>query len=289
MFANANMKIVGRLHDTVVLAKLANENRMSFQLKDLAAKKSGGVVKFEYMVDAYKQMHKIGVYTDIPRELLTQYGCADVWNCYVVFMDEYEKLVNDELVELYDRECELMIALYAMERYGMVIDRDYEVPLKAELQELTDAAEAAIYAEAGKMFNINSGKQLHQVLLDLEVNRDWIATSPKGNPVLDKKALENLAEIHGVSIVQKILDFRKYSKLLTTYAYGMYEQHDAEERIHGSINQTEATTGRMSITKPALQTLPKKDKRIRKAFVPDDGYEMWFMDLDQVKFCRACA
>lgn len=284
MFANANLKIVGRLHDTVVLTKLANENRMSFQLKDLAAKKPGGVVKFEYMVDAYKQLNKVRVYTDIPRELLSQYANADVWNCFIVFVDEYEKLVNDELVELYDRECELMIALYAMERYGMTIDRDYEVPLKAELQKLTDEAEAAIYAEAGKMFNINSGKQLHQVLLELNVNSDWIAMSPKGNPVLDKNALATLAEVHDVSIVKKILDFRKYSKLLTTYAYGIYEQHDAEERIHGSINQTEATTGRMSITKPALQTLPKKDKRIRKAFIPDDGYEMWFMDLDQIEY-----
>ena len=284
MFANAGLKIVGRLHDTVVLAKLANENRMSFKLRDLAAKKSGGVIKFEYMVDAYKQMNKIGNYTHIPRQLLTQYANADVWNCFIVFVDEYEKLVFDELVELYDRECELMVALYAMERYGMTLDRAYEAPLKEELQELTDSAEAAIYAEAGKLFNINSGKQLYQVLLDLGVNRDWIALSDKGNPVLDKKALGTLAEVHEVSIIQKILDFRKYSKLLTTYAYGMYEQHDAEERIHGSINQTEAITGRMSITKPALQTLPKKDKRIRKAFIPDDGYRLWFMDLDQVEY-----
>ena len=111
-----------------------------------------------------------------------------------------------------------------------------------------------------------------------------IKKTDKGNPKLDKDALANLAEVHDVSIVKKILEYRKYEKLLSTYANGIYDQRDAENRVHGSINQTEATTGRMSITKPALQTLPKKDKRIRRIFLPDDNHELWFMDLDQVEY-----
>lgn len=284
MFANAGLKIVGRLHDTVVLSKLANENRRSFQLRDLAARKKGGIVKFEYMVDAYKQMNKVSDYRQIPRELLSEYANADVWNCYLTFITEYEKLEQDELVGLYDNECELMVALYAMERYGMKTDSSYEAPLKEDLQKLTDDAERAIYEEAGRMFNINSGKQLYDVLMTLGVSPTLIQTTDKGNPKLDKDALATLADVHNVSLVKKILEYRKYDKLLTTYACGIYEQKDAEDRVHGSINQTEATTGRMSITKPALQTLPKKDKRIRRAFLPDDGYELWFMDLDQVEY-----
>lgn len=284
MFANAGLKIVGRLHDTVVLAKLANENRTSFQLRDLAARKKGGIVKFEYMVDAYKQMNKVSDYRQIPRELLSEYANADVWNCYLTFITEYEKIEQDELVDLYDNECELMIALYAMERYGMRTDIEYEKPLKEELQQLTDDAERAIYEEAGYMFNINSGKQLYEVLMKFNVDPTLIQKTDKGNPKLDKDALANLAEVHDVSIVKKILEYRKYEKLLSTYADGIYDQRDAENRVHGSINQTEATTGRMSITKPALQTLPKKDKRIRRIFLPDDNYELWFMDLDQVEY-----
>lgn len=284
MFANAGLRIVGRLHDTVVLSKLANENRTSFQLRDLAARKKGGIVKFEYMVDAYKQMNKVSDYRHIPRELLAEYANADVWNCFLTFITEYEKLEQDDLVGLYDNECELMIALYAMERYGMRTDIEYEKPLKEELQQLTDDAERAIYDEAGRMFNINSGKQLYDVLMNIGVDPTLIQRTGKGNPKLDKDALANLAEVHNVSIVQKILEYRKYEKLLTTYADGIYDQRDAENRVHGSINQTEATTGRMSITKPALQTLPKKDKRIRKVFLPDNNYELWFMDLDQVEY-----
>ena len=284
MFANAGMKIVGRVHDTVVLAKLANENRTSFELRELAARLPGGIVKFEYMVDTYKQMNKVTSYRQIPVELLGEYANADVWNCFLEFMSDYPRLEEDELVELYDQECELMIALYAMERYGMPTDAAYEKPLKDELQKLVDNAEQAIYSEAGKIFNINSGKQLYEVLLSLGVNRGWIPTTDKGNPQLDKNVLNALADKYDVSIVKKILDFRKNEKLLGTYATGIYDQKDAAGRVHGNINQTEATTGRMSITKPALQTLPKKDKRIRRAFIPPEDFDLYLMDLDQIEY-----
>lgn len=284
MLANAGMRIVGKLHDTVVLCKLINENRRSFQLRDIAAGKKGGITKFEYMVDAYKQVNKVSDYRMIPKPLLEQYANADVWNCFLAFTDEYPKLEAEGLLDLYNNEMELMVALYAMERYGMRVDTEYEKPLKKELQELADTAESAIYEEAGRMFNINSTKQLYDVLIGLGVSPNLISMTDKGNPKLDKNALANLADQHNVSIVKKILEYRKYDKLLTTYADGIYSQRDAADRVHGSINQTEATTGRMSITKPALQTLPKRDKRVRKAFVPDDNYNLWFFDLDQVEY-----
>lgn len=284
MCANAGVKLKGKLHDTVVLAKIIDENRHSYQLRDIAARLPRGITKFEYMVDAYKQMNKVSDYRQIPRKLLSEYANADVWNCYLEFITDYPKLEEQGLLDLYNNEMELMIALYAMERYGMPVDTSYEQTLKQDLQKLTDDAERAIYDEAGRMFNINSAKQLYEVLIALGVNDQLIGRTDKGNPKLDKDALNNLAENHNVSIVKKILEYRKYEKLLSTYADGIYSQRDAANRVHGSINQTEATTGRMSITKPALQTLPKRDKRIRKAFVPDDGYQMWFFDLDQVEY-----
>ena len=282
--ANAGMRIVGKLHDTVVLAKLINENRHSYALRDIAARLHRGITKFEYMVDSYKQLNKVSDYRHIPRELLREYANTDVWNCYLEFITDFVQLEEQGLTELYNNEMELMIVLYAMERYGMRVDTAYEAPLKEELQTLCDEAERAIYEEAGKIFNINSAKQLYEVLMSLGVNGELIGRTEKGNPKLDKKALANLADNHNVSIVKKILEFRKYDKLLTTYAEGIYSQRDAADRVHGSINQTEATTGRMSITKPALQTLPNRDKRIRKAFIPDEGYTLYFFDLDQVEY-----
>jgi DNA polymerase-1 len=280
MLANINMKIVGKVHDTVVLTKLTDENRFSFQLKDIVRKYEGHIVKFEYMLDAYKKTHKIADYRMFPRELINNYANADVWNCYLVFINEFPLLEKYGLMPLYENEMELMIALYAAERYGMKVDLDYEKQLKTELQTLTDNAEAAIYEEAGKIFNVNSSKQLYEVLMSLGVDDRLIPKTDKGNPQTNKDVLSDLSEKHNVTLARKILEYRKYEKLLTTYAVGIYDQRSAESRVHGNINQTEATTGRMSITKPALQTLPKKDTSIRRAFIPSDGYELWMMDLD---------
>lgn len=284
MLANINMKIVGKVHDTVVLAKLIDENRFSFQLKDIVRKYEGHIVKFEYMLDAYKKTHKIADYRMFPRELINNYANADVWNCYLVFINEFPLLEKYGLMPLYENEMELMIALYAAERYGMKVDLDYEKQLKTELQTLTDNAEAAIYEEAGKIFNVNSSKQLYEVLMNLGVDDRLIPRTDKGNPQTNKYVLSDLSEKHNVTIARKILEYRKYEKLLTTYAIGIYDQRSAEGKVHGNINQTEATTGRMSITKPALQTLPKKDTSIRRAFIPSDGYELWMMDLDQIEY-----
>jgi DNA polymerase I-like protein with 3'-5' exonuclease and polymerase domains len=247
--ANIGMKMKGRIHDTVVVSKLANENRNSFTLVNLA-KEHGGITVYEDMVDLYKKTYKVVDYRQIPKPLLTAYANADVWNCLVVFQKEYPKLIEDELSNLYQTELVLMHALYDMERVGMLVDTAYREPLRIELQRLADEAEKSIYDEAGRIFNANSGKQLYEVLMSLGTDPGLISKTDKGNPCLDKKALESLAE-KGVSVVQKILEFRKYEKLLTTYAIGIYEQRGADDRVHCSINQTEATTGRMSITKPA--------------------------------------
>lgn len=284
MLFNVGIIMKGKIHDTVVLAKLVDENRLSFALKDIAERSKSGIVKFEYMVDAYKKMHKISDYRMIPRELLTEYANADVWNAYILFINEYPKLVNDELEPLYDNELELMIALWAKERLGMRIDKDYESPLKKELQRLTDEAEKAVYDSVGYVFNMNSNQQIHKALISMGVDQGIFRFTDKGNIKLDKKELERLITVHEIDLLIKIQEYRKYEKLLGTYAVGIYDQHDEAVKVHGSINQTEATTGRMSITKPALQTLPKKDKRIRKCFVPTEGYRLWFMDLDQVEY-----
>lgn len=293
MTQNIGMKIIGKIHDSIVLAKLANENRMSFQLRDLAARVEGGITKFEFMVDTYKQMNRIADYRDIPKELLTQYGCADVWNLFLVFVDEYTSLINQSkgetgehtLVTLYEKEMEVMMTLYAMERRGMQTDAEYEYELKDGLQKTLDDAERDVYDTAGRVFNMNSNKQVYSVMLEMGVDPKIVKFSDKGNPKLDKYEMKKFDEVYGIPIISKILEYKKAYKLLNTYAVGIYAQVDEAGRCHGSTNQTEAVTGRMSITKPALQTLPKKDKRIRRMFIPrSEDYQLWFMDLDQIEY-----
>lgn len=281
---NAGMKIIGRLHDTVVLAKLANENRTEFTLRSLAAR-ANGIVKFESMVDTYKQLNKVADYRQIPKPLLSEYGCADVWNCFKVFVKEYTSIMEEDgLVDLYNKEMEVMIALYAMERVGMRTDASYENDLKDGLRETVDNAEAAVYELAGRVFNMNSTKQVLEVMIEQGVDTSILKYTDKGNVCLDKNELARLDDIYNIPIISKIQEYKKAEKLLTTYAVGIYDQVDQDGVAHGSINQTEAVTGRMSITKPALQTLPKKDKRVRKMFIPPENHTLYFMDLDQVEY-----
>lgn len=283
--ANIGLKVKGKIHDTVIVAKLAQENRFSFRLRDLAAKLPLGIIKFEDMVDNYKKTFKITSYRAIPHDLIVQYANADVWNCFQEFITDYPTLIEEDLVGIYEEEIQVSIIAWFMERKGMRLDKEYEMPLKADLKKLRNDAEQAVYDEAGEIFNINSGPQLYKILMKLGVDKSLIEIKQDtGNPILDKKALSKLADKHNVTIVNKILEFKQNEKLLNTYAMGIYDQHDADDTAHCGINTAEAVTGRMSITKPALQTLPKKDKRIRNMFIPRENKTLWFLDLDQVEY-----
>lgn len=282
MLQNAGIILKGHLHDTVVLSKLADNDRFSYRLVDMV--KQYGITEFEYMVDAYKKQHKIVDYRGIPKRLMTQYTCADTYNAAALFKNEVASVAMQEMLPLYNQEMEDTVVFYDMERIGMKIDPTYEKPIKGLLETQASEAESAIYEETGYMFNINSSAQLYQAMCSLGHQKLIPIKEETGNPILDKGVLATL-EDEGVTIVEKILSYRKAEKLLSTYAYGLYDQRDANNRVHCNINQTEARTGRTSITKPALQTLPKRgDKRIRKAFVPAEGARLLFMDLDQVEY-----
>lgn len=283
MLENIGIVVNGRLHDTLVLAKIINENRKTFALKEVAAE-HGGITKYEDTVDHYKRAHRVKRYDKLPEILLGSYANADIYNCYLVFINEYPALDNEQLNDVYDTECACIRPLYQMERVGMQLDPDYEQPLKAELQAIADQMENEIYEAVGHTFNLNSTKQLYEALLATGVDDSWIPKTDKGNPSLDKKAMDRLAGFYHVDLVSKVLEYRKATKLLVTYAYGIYEQRDAANRIHANINQCEATTGRMSITKPAMQTIPRDDKHIKRAVIPGEGNFLVYIDYSQVEY-----
>lgn len=247
MLQNSQLFLGGEQHDTVILAKLVDENRKSYQLVDLA-RGCGGITEYEDMVDYYKKANKITDYRQIPRNLLAAYANADVWNCFKVFTNEYGLL--GDCKELYYIELKLMQALYDMERVGMRVDVNYKPIVEKELQDRADAAERKVYELAGGMFNMNSTKQLVDALVKVGVDPYSLPKTGKGNVSVDKDVMAEL-EKQGVEIVKYILEYRKCTKLLNTYVVGIYGQRDSVNRVHGNINQVEATTGRMSVTKPA--------------------------------------
>ncbi|HCY77586.1 MAG TPA: DNA polymerase I [Ignavibacteriales bacterium] len=201
----------------------------------------------------------------------------------------YEKL-NAELKKqqiekvAYDIEFPLVPVLEDMENEGIKIDIPALNQFSKDLQILLDNYTTEIFKAAGKEFNINSPKQLQEILFD-KLN---LATGRKTKTGFstDARSLENLRGEH--EIVDMILNYRQASKLKSTYADALPNMINKKTgRVHTSFNQTVASTGRLSSNDPNLQNIPirtEMGKEIRRAFVPrDKNYKILSADYSQIE------
>lgn len=292
MLANAGVNMRGRLHDTYILSKLLRSSAFTHSLFDVSKSlqdEAAVVLLFEQMVNAYKSAHRISDYREIPHELMTQYTCADTWNALCVFESLYPKLDEQGLSKLYEIESEILVVAYNMERRGIKIAADYEHELIPTLIQEVEEAETSIYQEAGVTFNINSGKQLEEVLKGLGYGRliRYKEPTPKmlekgileGNPSFDKVEMERL-ENEGVPLISKIQKYKSSLKLLNTFALKLYEMRDFDYFVHCNFNTIEAKTGRYSISSPSMQNMPRrKDDRVRGAFIAPEDYALYDFDF----------
>ena len=176
----------------------------------------------------------------------------------------------------------LSYILFAMEKEGIIAKKDelkaYSDKLAVRISEL----EKAIYEAAGCEFNINSPKQLGEVLfekLGLPAEKKTKSGYSTAADVLEKLAPDN-------KIVADILEYRGLAKLKSTYADGLAAYIAGDGRIHTSFNQTITATGRISSTEPNLQNIPMRTEEgrlIRKVFVPKDGYVFADADYSQIE------
>ena len=187
------------------------------------------------------------------------------------------------MYELFENiEMPLVYSLAKMEMVGIGIDakrlKDYSEVLKAKIE----LVEKEIYLDTGKEFNVNSPKQLGEVLFeDLKLPA---AKKTKSGYSTDAKVLEKLAPKYPV--VKKVLEYRHLSKLNSTYAEGLADYILEDGRIHGIFNQTVTATGRISSTEPNLQNIPIRTEmgsRIRDIFVPKEGYVFVDADYSQIE------
>lgn len=171
----------------------------------------------------------------------------------------------DEL--FFDVELPLVEVLASMEFYGFEIDEDELIKLGKEYDDEIDSLTNSIFELAGMEFNINSPKQIGEVLFE-KLNLPIIKKTKTGYST-DVEVLEKLKDQH--PIVENILRYRQIVKLKSTYIDGLLNLINKNtNRIHSSFNQTIATTGRISSTEPNLQNIPirtEDGRRIRKAFV----------------------
>lgn len=212
------------------------------------------------------------------QEQLVTYCCYGAYVCAMAAHVLEQKLVETGMDQLMRKiEMPLSLVLYDMEREGVEVRREelkaYGDALVARIQEL----EASIHTQAGVVFNINSPKQLGEVLFDTMHMPGGKKTKTGYSTAAD--VLEKLSGEY--PIVKDILEYRGLTKLKSTYADGLAVYIGKDQRIHTSFNQTITATGRISSTEPNLQNIPMRmelGRRIRKVFVPREGYE--FMDAD---------
>lgn len=186
-----------------------------------------------------------------------------------------EELADKKLEHLY-RQIELPLAavLASMEIQGVQVDQTVLSEMQADMEGRLAEIMDQIYRAAGDVFNINSPKQLGQILF--EKLRLPVIKKTKTGYSTDAEVLEALAEEH--EVVSKILEFRQLTKLKSTYLDGLLHVVDpADSKVHTTYNQTVTTTGRLSSSEPNLQNIPvrmEEGREIRKAFIPADGFDL---------------
>jgi DNA polymerase I len=178
----------------------------------------------------------------------------------------------------------LVPVLFRMERAGVLVDRELLKAQSAELAAKMLQLQAQAHVEAGGVFNVDSPRQLQEILfgkLGIPVKRK----TPTGQPSTAEDVLEELAEVY--ALPKLILEYRGVAKLKSTYTDNLPQQIDpATGRIHTSYHQAVAATGRLSSTDPNLQNIPirtQEGRRIRQAFVAPRGSLLVAADYSQIE------
>ena len=222
---------------------------------------------------------------EIDVQTLSNYSAEDADITYKLYERLNEELKKEGIKKIaYDIEFPLVPVLQSMEFEGIKIDTKALNSFSKDLQILLDNYTSEIYKVTGTEFNINSPKQLQEILftkLNLATGR-----KTKTGFSTDARSLENLRGEH--EIIEHILSYRQASKLKSTYADALPNIINKKTgRIHTSFNQTVASTGRLSSNEPNLQNIPirtEMGKEIRRAFVPrDKNYKILSADYSQIE------
>jgi len=215
-----------------------------------------------------------------------EYACEDADLALRLAQVLRPKLEENGLLDLYEQvELPLIKVLAEMEMTGVKLDVDQLRDLSKELTGRLTLIEQRVYALAGHEFNINSPKQLGEVLFDQLNLAPGKKTRKKSGYSTDVEVLTELAAQH--ELPAEVLNYRTLSKLLSTYVDALPQLiNPATGRVHTSFNQTVTATGRLSSSDPNLQNIPvrtEEGRRIRAAFVPEPGRLILSADYSQIE------
>ena len=195
-----------------------------------------------------------------------------------------DRLRTEDLHDIFENlENKLVPVLASMENFGIKIDKKYFENYKKELQENIEKLEKDIYSLSGETFNIGSPKQLGEILFE-KMGIEPVKKTKTGYST-DVEVLEVLA-LRGIEIAEKLLEYRGFAKLLSTYVEPLPKLADENDRIHTTFNQNGTSTGRLSSANPNIQNIPVRTDegiKIRKGFISQDGWSLVSFDYSQIE------
>lgn len=269
------------IFDISIAAYLLNPLQNTYDYDDIAREYLGmNVPAFDEIFPKTKKSETPS--DEIPENIL-KYACYNAYVAYKAKDALTEKLKETEMLDIYNNvEIPLTYALYDMEQAGIMVAGDKLKEYGERLKTGIDALEKDIFAEAGHEFNINSPKQLGEILfgeMQLPGGKKTKTGYSTSASVLEKLEPE-------YPFVSKILEYRQLTKLKSTYADGLAVYIGEDNRIHGKFNQTITATGRISSTEPNLQNIPVRmplGREIRKVFIPKEGCVFIDADYSQIE------
>ena len=276
---NYNIHLNGIYFDTMVAAHLLKPESNSLKLDSLSQYYlSYSMQPIEDLIGTGKDQKKMN---EASLEEVAFYAVEDADVVYQL-VKKFKPLLKENNIDkpFYSIDMPLVSVLIDMEKNGAYLDMDFLSDLSDQFNNALRDLEDKIYAVSESEFNINSPKQLAEVLFDqLELKMIKKRST-------DVNVLKVLKNHH--PLPQFILDYRQYKKLLSTYIDAFPNHINPNtDRVHTTFNQTIASTGRLSSTKPNFQNIPIRTdlgKEIRKAFVPKEkGWQIISMDYSQVE------
>ena len=280
--ARSGVWVEGLRYDTMIAAYLLNPGRRGLGLKDLAFELLGVIMTpITDLIGTGRQQITMA---QVPVRDAAEYAGADADMTLRLYHALEPQLRSRDLASLMiEVETPLVPVLARMEIAGILLDPEFLQRLGSELDAQLRALETDIYDAVGHQFNVNSTKQLGDVLFT-ELKLPSSRRTKTGYSV-DAESLENLRGMH--SAVDNLLEYRQLSKLKSTYVDGLLQLMEADtHRVHTSFNQTIASTGRLSSSNPNLQNIPVRTevgRRIRRAFLADPGMQLLAADYSQIE------
>jgi len=281
---NHGITLRGMRHDTMLQSYVLNSTATRHNMDDLA-KHYLGLETIHYEDVCGKGAKQIG-FSEVALEPAADYAAEDADITLRLHQTLSPQLQQQPgLWSLYsDIEMPLLPVLVTIEQNGVLIDSDMLAQQSLELANRILGIEQQAHDVAGHAFNLNSPKQIQDILYD-RLKLPVLKKTPKGQPSTDESVLQELAQDY--PLPRLILEHRGMSKLKSTYTDKLPQQINPKTgRVHTSYQQAVAATGRLSSTEPNLQNIPirsEEGRKIRQAFVAPPGYTIVAADYSQIE------